>query len=151
MSEQSKSEISDIEEMNQDLIDDKGQLFYSNNIDKNEFEIGNGNIHFLPAKISYKGFANVDIFFDPLIKNDKNMNYETSFRGKYLKGKNVSSEVKLNFINAEKISKNRMEIKNIYSTNSFYTWKFDEDIPYNNNLLNINEIMNQLFIFKLFF
>ena len=59
MSEQSKSEISDIEEMNQDLIDDKGQLFYSNNIDKNEFEIGNGNIHFLPAKISYKGFANV--------------------------------------------------------------------------------------------
>ena len=144
MSEQSKSEISDIEEMNQDLIDDKGQLFYSNNIDKNDFEIGNGNIHFLPAKISYKGFANVDIFFDPLIKNDKNMNYETSFRGKYLKGKNVSSEVKLNFINAEKISKNRMEIKNIYSTNSFYTWKFDEDIPYNNNLLNINEIMNQL-------
>jgi hypothetical protein len=68
MTEESNSFDSDNEEMTNELNATDKDLVMSRTINKDHFELGNGNIHFLPAKIHYTGFTNVDVYFDPIIK-----------------------------------------------------------------------------------
>ena len=67
ISEQSESILDENEEMEVD--DNKTETFAMNGKDINHFELGNGNVHFLPGKLNYTGYTNVDVFFDPLIKS----------------------------------------------------------------------------------
>ena len=68
MTEESNSFDEENEEMSNEFNGTEKDLIMSRIVNKDHFELGNGNIHFLPAKIQYTGYTNVDVYFDPLIK-----------------------------------------------------------------------------------
>lgn len=68
MSEEPNSYDSENEEMNDDPKGLDKDIVISGIKNTNQFELGNGNLHFLPANIEYTGHTNVDVYFDPLIK-----------------------------------------------------------------------------------
>jgi hypothetical protein len=118
-----------------------------------KFEIGNGNLHFLPVKISHSGHSRVDVFFDSLIENrsGKNIGYDytTSFRGRVFNGKKVllTDENKLHHLRTNKEG-NEFTICSSKEVPEFYIWKFDEGINSDNNLLSISSILTDLKVLK---
>jgi len=129
--------------------------------------IGNGKMHFLPFKIKYNGYAPVDSFFDSLIQNKdmagisnsnndlnninkSSINYTTSFRGRILNGKKLNNNYNFSIRNLKikKSDTNKVIVMNSIKIEDAYVWKFDEEIPYNNNLLNIECILNNMNVLK---
>jgi hypothetical protein len=143
-------------------VDNDEQEIIINNNKKSDNVVnikGNGNLHFLPFKINYTGHCKVDAFFESLIekkqidcKNENAQNCKTSFRGRIFNGKKVNINEKFalthlklkrkGVINKCAVVVAKNEIKN------YYIWKYDEEVPYNNNLLNMEKIMKNLDVLK---
>src|SRR5690349_19027086 len=101
--ENSENEIQEDENQSEEEEIIKSTVSKTKNLaqiyENKNFELGNGNLHFLPMKISYTGYCRVSSFFDPLIeKRNINSNckinnieeaehYTGSFRGRLLNGK----------------------------------------------------------------
>lgn len=155
----SENELSDEEIKNEDMSMNENS---NHPIQPQCFERGNGNLHFLPLKISHTGFCKVDSFFDPLIepknKNNDNStnNFSSSFRGRMLKGKlknltNQTNETdKINLVHTKlyKCRGGNFKIGKINKIDNFFIWKFDEEIPYNHALLNIERTYRNLEVLK---
>ena len=178
----SEDKFSDVED---EIYEDSNKIpisLKSSNKEK-DFEIGNGNFHFLPAKINHTGHCQVNVYFDSLIEKKQNKyssmymipdeadninsnteqnlnanqnqddelsNYSTSFRGRIFNGKKVNLENKFSFSHL-KVSKQGLSslvVKTKNEIKDYYIWKFDEEVEYNNNLLNMNQILTNLDVLK---
>lgn len=124
---------------------------------------GNGNLHYLPFKMNYDGYAEVDTFFESLMKKDdeKNCNFKTSFRGRIFNGKRIDTYQKeLNDLENNEISNNfgilfahykkddnhNVIFENETNLNDFYVWKFDEDLKNyeHQSFFTINKLIDDL-------
>lgn len=131
---------------------------------------GNGNMHYLPYKMNYDGYARVDIYFDSLIKENNNNNleqnkrnykdkhnyiskseYKTSFRGRIFNGNKINLKEENSMFGVMHVAVNKDKENNLTflsgnNLDSYYVWKFDENIDFykKQNLLNMNKIITDL-------
>ncbi len=121
-------------------------------------DAGNNNLHFLPAKISHTGPCRVDAFFDSLIQikntnsNIQGNNQEkevidcsSSFRGRIFNGKKIHKKSEFQITHLKVNNQGRkLKINSKKDFESYYVWKYDEIILYNNNLSNMDRIIKNL-------
>lgn len=118
---------------------------------------GKKNLHYLPLKMEYDGYAEVDRFFEPLIQKDQtkeeNNYYTTSFRGRVFNGKRIQTyldDEKANFgvvqASYKKDDKGNLYLENEINLKDFYVWKFDENLDNYNyqSLFQINKLVDDL-------
>lgn len=91
--------------------------------------IPSNQIHFLPCKISHKGYAPVSTFFNPTIKKDNDY-YKSTFRGKEFNGKQVNASMQMAVI--ENIE-GQFIITEEKEFSNGYIWEFDQT-PLNDNV-----------------
>jgi hypothetical protein len=153
--EDSFSEVNpDEENMNED--DESSEVIIkSQKINQSELKPLKRNTHFLPFRIPYTGQCNTNVYFDSLIEPRRGSNpnsdeYITSFRGKFFNGKKIKvADQKFNLIKINQTNhKGSNKINKLEEIDEYYIWKFDEEIPYDNNLLNMSNILKSLDILK---
>lgn len=154
-----------------DFEEEENVINFDNEIAKNESKIrikenkeGNNKLHFLPFKIFHTGPCKVSTYFDPLIETtganvdskiiqeNKPLDCKTSFRGRILKGKHVkiNDQFSLRRVTLQRkgIKTQKVIVKSVKDLNDYYIWKFDEEVPYNNTLLNLNTIVSNMDVLK---
>jgi hypothetical protein len=153
--------VSEFDEKNKQIKNNYTSNSNISNLSKTPSDdFGNGNLHFLPAKISHTGPCRVDVFFDTLIQmKNKNSNISetkqdqenkvtdcsTSFRGRIFNGKKIQpkSEFQISHLKMNNQG-NKLIINSKKELESYYIWKYDEIVAYNNNFSNMDRIMKNL-------
>jgi len=131
---------------------------------------GNGNLHYLPYKMNFDGYTEVDTFFESLMKDSQNKNhdYTTSFRGRVFNGKKIDAylnyesdkdntnnkSMDCNYKNKfgvfhaifNKDDNGNFDLTHETNLKNFYIWKYDEDFDLykNQNLVNIDKLVEDL-------
>jgi len=66
ISKKKNEEKEDLDDLSSDNCNNQSKQ--KNKNDNNKFEMANGNLHFLPAKLNYSRKASVDIYFETNIE-----------------------------------------------------------------------------------